>query len=68
MRFGRLVGVEPSASKCARRDLVAGLAAALQRRGIRLIVYLPAGAFGGDPAAVKGLVGRTGHIATANSR
>jgi alpha-L-fucosidase len=51
--YDRWVGVRPS--KCARRDLVAELAGALQRRGIRLIVYLPAGAPAGDRTAREAL-------------
>jgi len=47
--YDRLTGNTPS--KCSRRDLVADLAAALAKRGIRLMVYLPAGAPGGDRAA-----------------
>jgi alpha-L-fucosidase len=51
--YDRLVGIRPS--KCSRRDLVADLARALGTRGIRLIVYLPAGAPAGDRAAVDAL-------------
>jgi hypothetical protein len=51
--YDRFVGIQPG--KCARRDLVADLARALQRRGIKLIVYLPAGAPAGDRAAVEAL-------------
>jgi hypothetical protein len=40
-------------SKCSRRDLVSDMAAALQKRGLRLMVYLPSGAPGGDSNAVK---------------
>ncbi len=47
--YDKLVGIDPS--KCSRRDLVAELGTALQKRGIRLIVYLPAGAPAGDRAA-----------------
>ncbi|HEY8994642.1 MAG TPA: alpha-L-fucosidase [Lacunisphaera sp.] len=47
--YDRLTGASPS--KCARRDLVADLATALGRRGIRLLVYLPSGAPAGDMAA-----------------
>jgi hypothetical protein len=47
--YDRFTGITPS--KCARRDLVADLAGALGKRGIRLIVYLPAGAPAGDRAA-----------------
>ena len=51
--YDRLTGVRPS--KCSRRDLILDMAQALQKRGIRLIVYLPAGAPGGDSTAVKAL-------------
>jgi hypothetical protein len=56
--YDRFVGIQPS--KCSRRDLVADLAAALQKRGIRLMVYLPSGAPAGDAAAVKALEWRDG--------
>jgi hypothetical protein len=51
--YDRIVGIRPS--RCSRRDLVAEVAGALQKRGIRLIVYLPAGAPSHDAAAVKAL-------------
>jgi alpha-L-fucosidase len=51
--YDRLVGIRPS--HCARRDLVADLAEALQKRGIRLIVYLPAGAPAREKTAVDAL-------------
>ena len=51
--YDRCVGIEPS--KCSRRDLVADLYQALHPRGIRLLVYLPAGAPDQDPVAVKAL-------------
>ncbi len=40
--YDRLVGIQPS--KCSTRDLVADLYQVLQPRGIKLLVYLPAGA------------------------
>ncbi len=43
--------VRRSPSRCARRDLIGDLASELQRRHIRLIVYLPAGAPAGDRQA-----------------
>ena len=46
-------GIRPS--KCSRRDLVADLYEALQKRGIKLMVYLPAGAPGGDRTAREAL-------------
>jgi alpha-L-fucosidase len=47
--YDRIVGITPS--KCSRRDLIADLSAAMSKRGIRLIVYLPAGAPSGDQIA-----------------
>jgi hypothetical protein len=44
--YDRFVGIKPS--KCSRRDLVADLYAALNKRGIKLLVYLPSGAPAGD--------------------
>lgn len=51
--YDRLVGIEPS--KCSRRDLIADLYAALNPRGIALLVYLPSGAPAADPVAVERL-------------
>lgn len=51
--YDRLVGIKPS--KCSRRDLIADLYEALHPKGIRLMVYLPAGAPGRDAVAVKAL-------------
>ena len=51
--YDRLTGIQPS--KCSRRDLVADMAAALAKRGIKLIVYLPSGAPAGDRAAREAL-------------
>lgn len=56
--YDRLTGIRPS--KCSRRDLVADLAAALSKRGIRLLVYLPAGAPNGDAAARQALEWQNG--------
>lgn len=47
--YDDIVGIQPS--KCSRRDLVADLAAALSPYGIRLLVYLPAGAPTNDAVA-----------------
>jgi hypothetical protein len=47
--YDRLTGITPS--KCSRRDLVADLFEALDKRGIKLMVYLPSGAPGQDKAA-----------------
>lgn len=59
--YDKLVGITPS--KCSRRDLVADLAAALAKRNIRLMVYLPSGAPAADHVArqkLGWLWGRTG--------
>ena len=56
--YDKLVGITPS--KCSRRDLVADLARELKERGIRLLVYLPAGAPAADPEARKKLGWRWG--------
>ncbi len=56
--YDEIVGIHPS--KCSRRDLVADLAAALSKRGIRLLVYLPAGAPDRDKTAVEKLEWRAG--------
>jgi len=54
--YDKLTGVtSPELSKCSRRDLVSDLSAALAKRGIKLMVYLPSGAPVGDRAAVKAL-------------
>jgi Alpha-L-fucosidase len=51
--YDKLVGITPS--KCSRRDLIGDLYEPLHRRGIRLMVYLPAGAPGGDRRAAQAL-------------
>jgi hypothetical protein len=51
--YDKYVGIRPS--KCSRRDLVADLYGALHKRGIRLMVYLPSGASGGDRIAAEAL-------------
>ncbi len=56
--YDRLVGIRPS--KCSRRDLIAGLYTAMHKRGIKLMVYLPAGAPGGDATARQALQWQTG--------
>jgi hypothetical protein len=56
--YDRITGIKPS--KLSRRDLVADLAAALGKRGIRLIVYLPAGAPAGDREAREKLQWQNG--------
>lgn len=52
-KYNSYVGIQPS--KCSRRDLVADLYEALHRRGIKLMVYLPSGAPGGNRAAARAL-------------
>jgi hypothetical protein len=47
--YDAAVGRDPS--RCSRRDLIADLAAALERRHIRLIAYLPSGAPSRDAVA-----------------
>ena len=56
--YDRIVGIQPS--KCSRRDLIADLYEALNKRGIRLMVYLPSGAPGGDKVADAALEWRNG--------
>jgi len=51
--YDKLVGIRPS--KCARRDLIADLVDALSPKGIRLMVYLPAGAPDRDRDAMAAL-------------
>lgn len=51
--YDRLTGIIPT--KCSRRDLVADLSAALSKRNIKLIVYLPSGAPAGDRVARQAL-------------
>ncbi|MCE5185935.1 MAG: alpha-L-fucosidase [Planctomycetaceae bacterium] len=51
--YDRLTGILPS--KCSRRDLVLDLCAAMSKRGIKMIVYLPAGAPSGDRPAREAL-------------
>ncbi len=56
--YDKLTVIRPS--KCSRRDLISDMSAALGKRGIRLIVYLPAGAPGGDRAAREALQWESG--------
>lgn len=56
--YDRFVGLAPS--HCSKRDLVADLYEALAPKGIRLMVYLPAGAPDRDEAAMKALEWRNG--------
>ncbi|MGH9352197.1 MAG: hypothetical protein ACRD2G_08570, partial [Terriglobia bacterium] len=56
--YDHYVGIQPS--KCSRRDLIADLYQALHKRGVKLMVYLPSGAPGEDPAADQALGWRRG--------
>jgi alpha-L-fucosidase len=56
--YDRFVGIQPS--KCSRRDLVADLYQALNKRGIKLMVYLPSGAPAGDSISRRGLQWQNG--------
>ena len=56
--YDRIVGISPS--RCSRRDLIADMADALAKRGIRLLVYLPSGAPAGDDAARAALTWTNG--------
>ncbi len=56
--YDKFVGIKPS--KLSRRDLVSDLSAALSKRGIKLMVYLPSGAPGGDKVANTALQWRNG--------
>jgi hypothetical protein len=56
--YDQLVGISPS--KCSRRDLVADLYEPLDKRGIKLMVYLPSGAPNGDRAAREALQWQNG--------
>ena len=51
--YDQLTGISPS--KCSKRDLVADMSKELRKRGIRMIVYLPSGAPGGDREARSAL-------------
>ncbi len=56
--YDRIVGQEPT--RCAERDLVADLHAALASRGIHLLVYLPSGAPDRDERATQAFGWRKG--------
>jgi hypothetical protein len=56
--YDRITGIQPS--KCSRRDLVADLYEALNKRGIKLMVYLPSGAPAGDREADAALEWQNG--------
>jgi hypothetical protein len=56
--YDKLTGITPS--KLSHRDLVAALAEAMTKRGIRMMVYLPSGAPAGDKSADAALEWRNG--------
>ncbi|HET9571669.1 MAG TPA: BNR-4 repeat-containing protein [Bacteroidales bacterium] len=56
--YDQFTKIKPS--KCSNRDLVADLADALQKKGIRLIVYLPSGAPAGDSISRNALEWQNG--------
>jgi hypothetical protein len=58
--YDQLVGVKPS--KCSRRDLMAEISAALRKRDLKLIAYLPAGAPSGDQTAREALQWQNGAL------
>jgi len=58
--YDKIVGIQPS--KCSRRDLIADLYEALNKRGIKLLVYLPSGAPAGDKVADAALEWRNGPV------
>ena len=51
--YDRIVGITPT--HCARRDLISDIADAVHRRGMKMIVYLPAGAPSQDRVACEKL-------------
>jgi hypothetical protein len=53
--YDRILELPADESRCSRRDLISDIADALEPHGIRMMVYLPACAPGGDPYAVKKL-------------
>ncbi|MFH0795814.1 MAG: hypothetical protein V2A65_02005 [Candidatus Omnitrophota bacterium] len=60
--YDSFVGIKPS--KCSRRDLISDLADALQKKGIRLLVYSPSGAPADDAVAVSALEWKWGFDST----
>jgi len=56
--YDKIVGIRPS--KLSHRDLVRDLYEALSKRGVKLMVYLPSGAPGGDKEADAALEWRPG--------
>ncbi|MGB7265097.1 MAG: hypothetical protein WBC92_06265 [Terracidiphilus sp.] len=62
--YDKFVGIEPS--KCSHRDLVAELYEPLHKRDIKLMVYLPSGAPGGDRVAHEALEWQNGPYPNKN--
>ena len=62
--YDKIVGISPS--KCSRRDLVADLYEPLSKRGVKLMVYLPSGAPGGDRVAREALEWERGPYPNTN--
>ena len=56
--YDRIVGATPS--RCSRRDLVSDICAAMNKKGIKVIVYLPSGAPAGDSIARRQLEWQNG--------
>jgi hypothetical protein len=61
--YDQITGIQPS--KLSKRDLVADLAASLQKRNIKLMVYLPSGAPNGDAVAKQALQWQNGPFRNA---
>jgi hypothetical protein len=62
--YDKVAGITPS--KCSRRDLVADFCEPLRKRDIKLMVYLPSGAPGGDKAACAALEWMNGPYSNKN--
>jgi hypothetical protein len=62
--YDKFVGITPG--KCSRRDLVADFYEPLRQRDIKLMVYLPSGAPGGDHAAREALEWQDGPYPNRN--
>jgi hypothetical protein len=62
--YDKIVGIAPS--KCSRRDLVAEFYEPLHKWDIKLMVYLPSGAPGGDRVAREALEWANGPVANRN--
>jgi hypothetical protein len=51
--YDKITGIKPS--KCSKRDLMADVASAMAKYGVRVIAYLPSGAPGKDKEACEAL-------------